>query len=369
MLKFIDLSLQQKEIEGALQARMQAVLEHGQYIMGPEVLELESVLADYVGVRHCITVSSGTDALLLALMVLGVGPGDEVVTTPFSFFATGEVIAFLGAKAHFVDISPHTYQMDPNRLESVLHPGIKAIIPVSLYGQTADFTAINALAARYAIPVIEDAAQSFGALHHGKRSGGLSTVGCTSFFPSKPLGCYGDGGACFTDNDRLAEQMRSLRIHGQTQRYCHSHLGVNARFDTLQAAVLLAKWPRFAWEVERREKIGARYTELLSSVCQTPVIAPGNTHVYGQYTIALEDRDSVREALSSQGIPTAVHYPTLIYEQPAWRSDWNASLPDCPHAHWASRHVMSLPMYPDLSIEHQQCIVQSVVSALESVLV
>ena len=264
-MQFIDLKAQQARIEAEIQARIQAVLAHGRYIMGPEVAELEQRLADYVGVRHCVGVSSGTDALLVALMALDVGPGDEVITTPFTFVATAEVIALLGAVPRFIDIDPVTYNLDPGRIESAIGPKTRAIMPVSLYGQCADMDAINAIAARHGLPVIEDAAQSFGATYKNRRSCGLSTIGCTSFFPSKPLGCYGDGGACFTDDERLATLMRQVMNHGQDKRYSHPRLGINGRLDSLQAAVLLAKMGIFPDEVERRAAAGARYTALLQA--------------------------------------------------------------------------------------------------------
>jgi UDP-2-acetamido-2-deoxy-ribo-hexuluronate aminotransferase len=281
-VEFVDLKAQQRMILPELERRMKEVLQHGRYIMGPEIQELEEKLATYVGVKHCIAVASGTDALLISLMALGIGTGDEVVTTPFTFIATGEPIAILGANPVFVDIDRRTYNIDPALLDAAITPKTRAILPVSLYGQCADFDAINAIATKYGIQVIEDACQSFGATFHGRKSCALSTIGCTSFFPSKPLGCYGDGGACFTDNDALATNMRQIRVHGQDRRYHHAVLGINGRMDTLQAAVLLAKLQVFAEEVEARNRIGARYVELLGDPVVTPYVEPHNTSVYAQ---------------------------------------------------------------------------------------
>src|SRR5271170_4992838 len=288
-MEFIDLKSQYRNIKSSVDRRIQAVLDHGQYVMGPEIGLLEEALAVRTGARHCVACSSGTDALLLAMMALGIGPGDEVATSPFSFFATAEIIALLGAKPAFVDIDPVTYNLDPSLLRAAITPRTKAILPVSLYGQCADMDAIVRAAGN--IPVIEDAAQSFGATYKGRQSCNLSLIGCTSFFPSKPLGCYGDGGAVFTSDDQLAEKMRMLRNHGQDRRYHHPLIGVNGRMDTIQAAVLLAKLEVFDQEVQRRAEVGARYSELLHEIVKTPRIREGNTSVYAQYTIEVEGRD------------------------------------------------------------------------------
>jgi len=359
-MNFIDLQTQQERIRDKIRANVDKVLAHGRYIMGPEVVELEERLADYVGVRHAIGVASGTDALLIALMALEIGPGDEVVTTPFSFIATAETIALLGAKPMFVDIDPRTYNIDPKRIEAAITERTKAIMPVSLYGQCADMDAINDIAERYGIPVIEDGCQSFGATYKGRRSCGLSTIGCTSFFPSKPLGCYGDGGMCFTDDEGLAKAMREIRVHGQDRRYHHPRLGVNGRLDTLQAAILLAKLELFDEEVEKRARIGARYTELLSGKVTTPYVESHNTSVYAQYTIEVDDRDLVQQALKEKGIPTAVHYPLPLNRQPALATDQRLT-----HAEHASERVMSLPMHPYLTDQDVQNVVDGVGAALE----
>lgn len=355
MIPFIDLKTQYEAIKPQVQARINQVLEHGQYIMGPEVTELEEKLAAYVGVKHCISASSGTDTLLIAMMALGIGPGDEVITTPFTFIATGEMIALLGAKPVFVDIDPKTYNIDPSKIASAITPKTKAIMPVSLYGQCADMDEINVIANRHGLPVIEDAAQSFGATYKGRKSCALSTIGSTSFFPSKPLGGYGDGGALFTNDDTLAKAMKEIRVHGQDRRYHHPRIGINGRLDTLQAAILLAKFERFDWEVEQRQKVGAGYTVMLSQQCPgvvPPYIAPECTSVYAQYTVQVKDRESLSKRLNAEGIPTAIHYPVPLHLQPAYQCFGN-EIGDFPVAEWASSVVLSLPMGPDLRAEDQ----------------
>lgn len=359
MIPFIDLKTQQERIRPSIDARIAKVLEHGQYIMGPEVFELEEKLADYVGVKHCVAVASGTDALLIALMALGVKAGDEVITTPFSFFATAEVILLLGATPVYVDIDSRTYNLDPGLLEAAITPKTKAIMPVSLYGQCADFDAINAIACKHGIPVIEDAAQSFGATYKDRKSCGLSTIGCTSFFPSKPLGCYGDGGACFTDDDELARLMRIIRIHGQDRRYHHPMIGINGRLDTLQAAILLAKMEIFDEEVKARIRIGGRYSELLADSVVIPVIEPFNTSVYAQYTIQVDARDDVQELLKAAGIPSVVHYPTPLHLQPVGGYK-QAESGVHPVAESLAQRVVSLPMSPYLSDADLAMIVKTV---------
>lgn len=372
-IPFIDLKSQYQALESDIKARINKVLEHGQYIMGPEVAELENKLADYVGVKHCIGASSGTDTLMIAMMALGIGAGDEVITTPFTFIATGEMIALLGAKPVFVDIDPRTYNINPAKIEAAITPKTKAIMPVSLYGQCADFDVINVIADKYGLPVIEDAAQSFGATYKGKKSCNLSTIGSTSFFPSKPLGAYGDGGALFTNDDALAKAMREIRAHGQEKRYYHSRIGINGRLDTIQAAILLAKLERFDWEVEQRSKLGTRYTELIQEfngkrpqeTIVTPYIEPHNTSVYAQYTIRVKNREQVQQKLKEAGIPTAVHYPVPLHLQPAFAilKQGEGSYPISENV---AKEVMSLPMGPDLDIDTQNeivgCLIQSVTS-------
>lgn len=354
-MQFVDLKAQYRILEEELNSRIKNVLEHGRFIMGPEVTELENQLANYIGSKHCVSVSSGTDALLIAMMVLGVKAGDEVITTPFTFVATAETIALLGAKPVFIDIKESTYNINPDLIEQAITEKTKAIIPVSLYGQCADFDEINAVAEKHGIPVIEDGAQSFGATYKGRKSCNLSTIGCTSFFPSKPLGGYGDGGACFSDDADLAKAMKEIRVHGQDRRYHHPRLGVNGRLDTLQAAILLAKFLKFPDEVEARKRIGARYTSLLKDAgVVSPYIEEFNTSVYAQYTILVDHRDKVQKALSENGIPTAIHYPVPLHKQPAFFDQYCA----VPIAEKIASKVLSLPMHPFLNEEDQDFIVK-----------
>jgi UDP-2-acetamido-2-deoxy-ribo-hexuluronate aminotransferase len=372
-MDFIDLKTQYARIEGPVNARMQAVLKHGQYVLGPEVAELEGRLAEFTGARHCISASSGTDTLLIALMALDIGPGDEVITSPFTFIATGEMIALAGATPVFVDIDPRTYNIDPGLIEAAITPRTRAIMPVSLYGQCADFDAINAVAARHGLPVIEDAAQSFGGTDKGRQSGNLSTIGSTSFFPSKPLGAYGDGGALFTNDDALAKLMREIRVHGQDRRYHHPRLGVNGRLDTLQAAVLLAKLDVFADEVAARSRLGARYGELLAEAfadvkdparrVSGPYLEPGNTSVYAQYTVEVDQRDRVEQRMKEQGIPTAVHYPVPLHQQPVF-AGLKIAVGSLPVSERAAARVMSLPMHPYLTEEQQVRVVAALRKAV-----
>lgn len=360
LIPFIDLKTQYLALEADVHHRINTVLAHGQYVMGPEVLELEHKLASFVGVRHCIAASSGTDTLLIAMMALGIGPGDEVITTPFTFIATGEMIALLGARPVFVDIEPDTYNIDPSKIETAITSNTKAIMPVSLYGQPADMDAINLVARRYKLPVIEDAAQSFGATYKGKRSCGLSTIGSTSFFPSKPLGAYGDGGALFTDDDDLAKAMREIRVHGQERRYLHNRIGINGRLDTIQAAILLAKFERFDWEIAKRQEKGSLYTELINKKIPNavaPFIHSNSSSVYAQYTIQINNRDDVAAFLNREGVPTAVHYPTPLHLQPAFAS-LAYSFGDLPIAEEIAGKVLSLPFSPDLSEADQKTVIK-----------
>lgn len=355
-IPFIDLKAQYRALQPQIQARINAVLEHGQYIMGPEVRELEERLEAYTGAKHCITVASGTEALLISLMASGIGPGDEVITTPFTFVATAEVIVLLGAKPVFVDIEPDTCNIDANLIEAAITPRTKAIMPVSLYGQPADMDEINAIAARHGnIPVIEDAAQSFGAEYKGRKSCNLSSIGCTSFFPSKPLGCYGDGGAIFTSDDTIAQACREIRVHGQSKRYVHTRVGVGGRMDTLQCAIVLAKLERFDWEIAQRLEIGARYNQLLDKIgFQRVIQRPDRTSVYGQFTVLCKDREAVQSLFQKAGTPTAVHYPVPLNEQPAYK---HLCCPDCtPIAKETAKKVMSLPMSADFSYEDQRIV-------------
>ena len=430
-MDFVDLAVQQDRLRPGLERNLHRVLHHGQYILGPEVRELEERLAAYTGARHCITVASGTEALLISLMALGIGPGDEIITTPFTFVATAEVIVLLGATPVFVDIEPDTCNIDASLIESRITEKTKAILPVSLYGQPADMDEINAIAARHGnIPVVEDAAQSFGAEYRGRKSGNLSTLGCTSFFPSKPLGCYGDGGAIFTNDDLLAQACREIRVHGQSKRYVHTRIGVGGRMDTLQAAVVLAKIDRFDQEIADRQAVARRYHELLatdrhgltridedpirvnpcSSVAKSlPWPKPDRTSVFAQYSILVQDRDALQARLHAAGIPTAVHYPVPLNEQPPYSlpiepsgrshshgctristdgqierenhpcpsvkirglSDYHvrklssplATAEGTPVAQAIARRVISLPMHPDLRASDQQRIVVALTGA------
>ncbi len=352
-MEFIDLKTQYARLKGSVDARIHAVLDHGQYIMGPEIAELEQALAAYTGSRQAIACSSGTDALLIAMMALGIGRGDEVITTPFTFISTVETIALLGARPVFVDIDPRTYNMDPRLIEAAITSRSKAMMPVSLYGQCAEMDAINACAEAHGIAVIEDAAQSFGATYRGRKSCNLSTIGCTSFFPSKPLGCYGDGGACFTNDDALATRMSQIRVHGQDRRYHHPLVGINGRMDTMQAAVLLAKLEVFEEEVAARARIGAAYTELLGDAVVAPFIEAYNRSVYAQYTVQVNERQTVQKELKAAGIPTAVHYPVPLHLQPAFAVE-GIGRGAFPCAEAAADHVLSLPMHPYLSEGEQQ---------------
>lgn len=364
-MDFIDLKSQYAALREPINARIQRVLDHGQYIMGPEVKELEEKLAGFTGSAHCITVASGTEALLIALMALDIKPGDEVITTPFTFAATAEMIVLLGGRPVYVDIEPDTCNINASLIEPAITPRTRAIIPVSLYGQCPDMDEINAVAARHGLAVIEDAAQSFGATYKGRRSGNLSTLGCTSFFPSKPLGCYGDGGAIFTNDDKLAQASREIRVHGQSKRYTHTRIGVGGRMDTLQCAVLLGKWDRFDWALRRRREIGARYVELLAATglpVRPVTVRPDRDSVWGQFTVLVPHRTEVQAALREQGVPTAVHYPIPLHHQPAYAA---LCCPDCcPNSVAAGNQVMSLPMSPDLGDKDQQRVVDALVQAL-----
>jgi UDP-2-acetamido-2-deoxy-ribo-hexuluronate aminotransferase len=361
-MKLIDLKTQYQELQTTIDQRIRQVIEHGQFILGPEVKELEERLADVVGVKHCIAVANGTDALLIALMALDIGPGDEVITSPFSFIATSEMITLLGAKPVFVDIEPRTYNLDPRLMEAAITPRTKAILPVNLYGQCADFDSIHTTARNYDLPVIEDAAQSIGATYKGRQSGSLGTIACTSFFPSKPLGCYGDGGACFTNDDKLATLLRQICNHGQEGRYNHIVLGINSRLATLQAAILLAKLEVFPKELERRQEVAKLYQQQLSPFMEVPYVEPYNTSIYAQYTVRVPNRDEVRQQLQQQGIPTAVHYPIPLHKQVVFSNSFkNQSFP---LAEKAAAEVLSLPFHPYLKPNDVQLIAKIILQAI-----
>ena len=372
-IEFTDLKAQYRALQPGIDARIKRVLDHGQYIMGPEVAELESKLAAYTGSRHCITCSSGTEALLIPLMAMGIGPGDEVITTPFTFAATAEMIVLAGATPVFVDIEPDTCLLDAAKLEQNITARTKAIMPVSLYGQVCDMDAINAIARHHGgIPVIEDAAQSFGTNYRGqggisRKSCNLSTVGSTSFFPSKPLGCYGDGGAIFTNDDGLAMAMREIRVHGQERRYYHTRVGVGGRMDTIQCAVVLAKLERFDWEIERRFALGEEYRETLLAagfpLSRLLAVRPDRDCVWAQFTVLVEQRAQVQQYLKERGIPTAVHYPLSLNRQPAYRND--ASAAQTTASHWAGERVLSLPFSADLQSADLSRVVATLVEAVQ----
>jgi len=362
-IEFIDLKAQYAVLRDEIAQRMQKVLDHGQYIMGPEVKELETALAAHTGAKHCITVASGTEALLIAMMALDLKPGDEVITTPFTFAATAETIVLLGGVPVWVDIEPDTCNIDASQIEAAITPRTRAIMPVSLYGQCADMDEINAIGARHGIPVIEDAAQSFGATYKGRRSNNLSTFGCTSFFPSKPLGCYGDGGAIFTGDDALAQAAREIRVHGQSARYTHTRVGVGGRMDTLQCAIVLAKLGRLDWELQRRHEIGAEYHRRLAPLNLTTLtVRPDRDSVWGQYTVRVANRAHVQAVLAEAGVPTAVHYPKPLHRQPAYEKFGDPA--SCPQAIAAADEVMSLPMSADLSAADMDRVVAALAAAV-----
>lgn len=360
MIPFFDLGAQIAHIRPVLDARLAEVVNHGQFILGPEVFELEEKLVHFTGAAHCITCANGTDALQIALMALNVGPGDEVITPAFSYIAPAEAVALLGAKPIYVDIDPDTYNLSPKSLENSISRSTKAIIPVSLYGQPADFGEINRIAKAHNLPVIEDGAQSFGATHRGRRSGSLSAIGCTSFFPSKPLGCFGDGGAVFTSDGDLADKIRQIARHGQDRRYHHLRIGVNSRLDTIQAAVLLAKLDIFEEEIKLRNQVAERYRKLLDGAgVKAPVLKEENTSVWGQYTIRTQNRQFVQKKMKSIGIPTVVHYPLPLNRQPAVQDN----LLNLPEGDKAASEVLSLPMHPYLDRSTQELVVSALVQA------
>ena len=363
MIPFNDLASQQAAIKDELDRRIAEVLAHGQYVMGPEVAEMEHALAHLVDTRHCISVSSGTDALLIALMSLGIGPGDEVIVPAFTFAATAEAVLLAGATPVLVDVELDTCNIDASSVKSAIGDRTKAIIPVALYGQPADMAELHQLAEHHGHTVIEDAAQSFGAHYRNRKSCALSRIGCTSFFPSKPLGCYGDGGALFTDDDELARAFREIRVHGQSGRYHHTRLGLGGRMDTLQCAIILAKLTRFEWEIAQRSEVGLRYNRLFDgNGIKRVTQRTDRTSVFAQYTILVDDREAVQRGLYERGIPTAVHYPAPLSQQPAYKDRCiHASLPN---SELLARRVLSLPMHANLSDDDQNSVVDGVVEAL-----
>lgn len=365
-MEFIDIKKQYQLYKKEIDEAIHNVLDDGCFIMGPPVKALEAALSNFVGVKHCISVSSGTDSLQIALMAKDIGSGDEVITVPFTWISSSEIIGLVGATPVFIDIDPDTFNIDISQIEKAITPRTKAIIPVNLFGQMPDYKAINAIAEKHNLFVIEDAAQSFGATQNGAQSCSVSHVGSTSFFPAKPFGCYGDGGALFTNDDALAAKMRAIRTHGGEKRHVHPYLGMNGRLDTLQAAILLAKFPHFPQEIEARARIGARYTELLKDSCITPTPQKGNTHTYAQYTIRTPNRDALAAQLKIKGIPTAVYYPKCLHEQPVF-AHLGYKLGDFPIAEKMAQEVLSLPMHPWLDAEIQDQIVHALMGELARV--
>ncbi len=367
---FIDLKTQYQALKSSIDSRIQKVLESGAYIGGPEVAELEKKLADHTGTKHCLAVGSGTDALLIPMMALGIGPGDEVITTAFSFIATAETIVLAGATPVYVDVDSRTYNIDSKKIEAAITPKTKAILPVSLYGQVADLNEINAIAKKHNLFVIEDTAQSYGAKYHDKKSGALTTAAGTSFYPAKPLGCYGEGGAIFTNDDKLALAMKEIREHGSEKRYYHTRLGVNGRLDTIQCAILLAKMERYDWEVEQRNRVAKKYTESFAGLEKidpqftTPFIRPGNVSVWAQYTLTLTHRDLFQKKMQELQVPTTVHYPMTMPDQP-WYKQHTVAKHDITHSRWAASHVLSVPMYPDMDDKTQDIVIDAVKKSIE----
>jgi UDP-2-acetamido-2-deoxy-ribo-hexuluronate aminotransferase len=367
---FIDLKSQYKALKNSIDSRIQKVLESGAYIGGPEVAELEQTLAKHTGTKHCLAVGSGTDALMVPMMALGIGPGDEVITTAFSFIATAETIALVGATPVYVDIDRQTFNIDVKKIEAAITSKTKAIVPVSLYGQAADLNEINAIAKKHNLFVIEDTAQSYGAVYGDKKSGACTTAAGTSFYPAKPLGCYGEGGAIFTNDDQLQLAMKEIREHGSEKRYHHTRLGLNARLDTIQCAILLAKMERYDWEVDARNKIAKNFSAGLEGLekfdpqFSTPFVKPGNTSVWAQYTVTVTHRDLFQKKMQELGVPTTVHYPTAMPDQP-WYKSHTPQRFDVPVSRWAASHVISLPMFPDMDTATQDKVITSVKTAVQ----
>lgn len=366
---FIDLKTQYQALKSQIDERIQKVLEHGAYVNGPEILELEKKLCEFTGAKYALACASGTDALVVPLMALGIGQGDEVITTTFSFIATAEAIYLAGATPVYVDIDPVTYNMDISKIEAAITPKTKAIMPVSLYGLMPDFAKINAIAKKHNLSVIEDAAQSFGATQGGKRSCSLTTAAGTSFFPAKPLGCYGDGGAIFTNDENLYKAMKEIREHGSEKRYYHTRLGVNARLDTLQCAILLAKMERYGWEIEQRNRVANRYAQAFAQVkadgFQYPTVPADNMSVWAQYTLAVKDRAAFQKKMTELGVPTSVHYPHIMPDQPWYKAQLKTSAPqDWNKSRWAAEHVISIPIYPDMDEATQDRVIDAVKKSL-----
>jgi UDP-2-acetamido-2-deoxy-ribo-hexuluronate aminotransferase len=362
-MQFIDLNKQYIKYKKEINQAIQRVLDSGCFILGEEVSSLEQELADFVGVKYALGVASGTDSLFIALMALGIGKGDEVITTPFTFISTAEVIALVGATPVFVDIEEESFNIDPLKIEKAITTKTKAIMPVSLFGQMADYSAINAIAKKYNLPVIEDGAQSFGATQNQHLSCGVTLIGSTSFFPAKPLGCYGDGGALFTNDAALYEKMKKMRIHGSEKKNYHTCLGITGRLDTLQAAILRVKLKYFKEEIQARQEKARFYNEQLKDFCITPKVLEGNSHVYAQYTLRVQDREQLISSLDSLGIPSGVYYPIPLHLQPVFRY-LGYEEGDFPIVEKVSKEVLSLPMHPFLEEEEQELVIQALERAM-----
>jgi UDP-2-acetamido-2-deoxy-ribo-hexuluronate aminotransferase len=367
-IDFVDLKTQQKKIRENVQQRIEKVLDHGSYILGPEVKELEESLSRYVGMRHCVSCGNGTDALLMALMAYDVKPGDAIFTPPFTFVATAEVVALAGATPVFVDIDERTYNIDPGSLEKSIESftkkkkGLRArgVIPVDLFGQPADYDAITMIARRYGLFVLEDAAQGFGAEYKRKKTCSFGDISATSFFPAKPLGCYGDGGAIFTNDTAMDEKLRSIRVHGQgVDKYDNIRIGINGRLDTMQAAVLLAKMEIFDEELRSRERIARRYSELLKGSVVTPYVRPDCTSCWAQYSILTKNRESMLAKLKAKNVPTAIYYPKPLHLQDAFK-DLGYRMGDYPVSERIAAQVFSIPMHPYLDEATQDYIVSAI---------
>ncbi len=367
---FIDLKSQYKALKNSIDSRIQKVLESGAYIGGPEVLELENLLAKHTGTQHCLAVGSGTDSLVVPMMALGIGAGDEVITTAFSFIATAETIALVGATPVYVDIDRKTFNVDVSKIEAAITPKTKAIAPVSLYGQACDLDEINAIAKKHNLFVIEDTAQSYGAGYKDRKSGAVATVAGTSFYPAKPLGCYGEGGAIFTNDPKLHLAMKEIREHGSEKRYYHTRLGINARLDTIQCAILLSKMERYDWEVEARNKVAKEYTAAFNGLekfdpqFSTPFIKAGNLSVWAQYTVTVTNRDLFQKKMQELGIPTTVHYPIAMPDQPWYKENTTCRF-DISNSRWAASHVISLPMFPDMNQEQMNQVISATKTAVQ----
>jgi UDP-2-acetamido-2-deoxy-ribo-hexuluronate aminotransferase len=358
-IDFANLQHQYQLYKADIDASIQNVLNKSNYIMGEEVDQLEIELSSFTGTKYAITCSNGTDALLLAMMAMGIKPADEIITTPFTFISTAETIALMKAKPVFVDIDEQTFNINSSKIEAAITNKTKAIMPVSLYGQPADMDEINAIAKKYNLKVIIDGAQCFGSTYKGQFSSNCADIYTTSFFPAKPLGCYGDGGGVFTNNDDYAKKIKMMRAHGQNKRYHHKYIGMGGRLDTIQAAVLLAKLPHYSKEIEGRNCVASAYTEQLSEAITTPQVKSDRTSVWAQYTVRVFNREELQKKLKKEGVPTAVHYPIPLHLQECFQH-LGGKVGDFPLSEKMAQEVMSLPMNPFLTEEEVQYITTKV---------